>query len=95
MASNKDIIKRIIMKHMIQKEKWKGSHTELRNIKKGLPAHLVASKKGKKLIDRAIKEMVNNGWLLAKKSTGEIHVSLNTKKKGEIMKFVFPNLTFE
>ncbi len=31
---------------------------------------------------------VNDGWLLYKKSTGEIHVSLNPRKKEEIMKFI-------
>ena len=40
------------------------------------------------MIDNAIKELINDNWLLAKKSTGELHVSLNPKMKKVIMEFV-------
>ncbi len=57
-------------------------------IKKGFPSHIVSSNKGKKLIDEAIKELVNDGFLLCKKSTHELHVSLNPRMKKEIMELI-------
>ena len=57
-------------------------------IKKGFPSNISNSKEGQKLIDKSIKELVNDGWLLCKKSTGELHVSLNPRMKKEIMDFI-------
>lgn len=82
------IIKRIILESLITPPRWGGKHTELRNIKKGFPFHISNSKEGQKLIDRAIKELINDGWLLCKKSTGELHASLNPRTKKEIMEFL-------
>ena len=79
------IIKRIILESLITPPKWGGKHTELRNIKKGFPANISGSKEGQKLIDKAIKELINNGLLLCKKSTGELHIFLNPRMKKEIM----------
>ena len=83
-----NIIKRIILESLITPPRWGGRHTELRNIRKSLPSNLLSSKEGQKLIDKSIKELVNNGWLLCKKSTGELHVSLNPRMKKEIMDFI-------
>ena len=82
------IIKRVIIESLITPPRWGGKHTELRNIKKGFPSNVTSSNKGKKLIDRAIKELINDGFLLCKKSTQELHVSLNPKMKKEIMEFI-------
>lgn len=83
-----DIIKRIILESLVTPPRWGGRHTEIRNIKKGFPSHIFNSKEGQKLIDKAIKELINHGWLLCKKSTGELHVSLNPRMKKEIMEFL-------
>ena len=80
-----NIIKRIILESLITPPRWGGRHTELRNIRKSLPSNLLSSKEGQKLIDKSIKELVNNGWLLCKKSTGELHIFLNPRMKKEIM----------
>ncbi len=82
------IIKRIILESLLTPPRWEGKHTEIRNIKKGFPAHIASTNKGQKLIDKAIKELINDQFLLCKKSTGEFHVSLNPRKKREIMEFV-------
>ena len=82
------LVKRFILENLLTPPRWGGRHTELRNISKGLPSAISSTKKGQRLVDDAIKELVNDGWLLAKKSTGQVHVSLNPKKKGEIMAFV-------
>lgn len=83
-----NIIKRIILESLITPPRWGGKHTEIRNIKKGFPSNVSSSKEGQKLIDKAIKELVNDGWLLCKKSTGELHVSLNPHMKREIMELI-------
>lgn len=83
-----NIIKRIILESLITPPRWGGKHTEVRNIKKGFPSHISNSKEGQKLIDKAIKELINDSWLLCKKSTGELHVSLNPRMKREIMEFL-------
>jgi len=82
------IIKRIILESLITPPRWGGKHTELRNIKKGFPSHIISPNKGKKLIDKAVKELINDRFLLCKKSTNELHVSLNPKMKKEIMEFI-------
>jgi len=83
-----NIIKRIILESLITPPRWGGRHTEPKKYKKSLPSNLLSSKEGQKLIDKSIKELVNNGWLLCKKSTGELHVSLNPRMKKEIMDFI-------
>ena len=82
------LAKRFILENLLTPPRWGGRHTELRNIKKGLPASVTSTKEGQRLVTDAIKELVNDGWLLAKKSTGNVHVSLNSRKKKEIMEFV-------
>ena len=83
-----NIIKRIIIESLITPPRWGGKHTEIRNIKKGFPSHIASSNKGKKLIDKAIKELINDGLLFCKKSTHELHVSLNPRMKKEIMELI-------
>lgn len=76
---------KILRKLMAMKPaKWGASHTEERNLTKGLPSHLIGSKVTKK----AIKELYQLGFLLSKKSTGSIHVSLNPAKMKEIFEFL-------
>ena len=82
------VIKRILIEHLISPPRWGGRHTEIRNVRKGFPSHISGSKEGQKLIDKAIKELINDSWLLCKKSTGELHVSLNPRMKKEIMEFL-------
>lgn len=87
----KEEVKKRILRDMLTPPRWGGRHTEARNLRKSLPSHISSTKQGQKLIDDAIKELSNNGWLLAKKSTGEVHVSLNPRMKKEIMEFVNSN----
>lgn len=68
-----------------------GSHTEIKNLHKGLPTHFKSSNKGKKKIQKAIKELFKKTYLLTKPSTGEIHVSLNPRKIKEIIEFIIKN----
>ena len=83
-----NIIKRIILESLVAPPRWGGRHTEIKNIKKGFPSNISNSKEGQKLIEKGIKELINDSWLLCKKSTGELHVSLNPRMKKEIMDFL-------
>jgi hypothetical protein len=65
-----------------------GNHTEIINLYKSLPTHFKSSNKGKKQIQKAIKELLKREFLLQKPSTGELHVSLNPRKIKEIIKFI-------
>lgn len=64
--------------------KWGASHTELRNIFKGIPKHLI----GRKEVQDALHELFDNQFILKWKKTNEIHISLNPQKKQEIELFL-------
>lgn len=81
-------IKRFILRKLINLGKIGGAHTAAFNLSKGLPNHITSNKKGKKAIHNAIKELVNEGYLLAKTSTDEQHVSINPGKIKEIEEFL-------
>jgi len=85
---NKRAVQKQIIRSLISTSTWGGKHTELRNLKKGLPTILTSTKKGQKLINKAIKDLINKQFLLIKPSTGELHASLNTKMKKEIMELL-------
>lgn len=68
-------------------DKWGHAHTPLSNVLRCLPAQFRDSLKGKKAVKKATKELINRGFMLAKPSTGEIHVSLNPHNKKEIIEF--------
>jgi len=80
-----DVIEmRDIQKKMIRmlknKKKYGRAHTETIHLKNCIPKHL----RGEKIVDEAIKDLFRRGILYNKKSTGEIHCSLNIEKLKEI-----------
>ena len=64
--------------------KWGNSHTEEDNLVKGLPKHL----RGTKIVQNAIDELYKIEFLTKLKKSGEWHVSLNSRKKEEIYRFL-------
>ena len=81
----KDIQKFFIRKlRNFSPPKWGASHTEERNLFKGLPKHLI----GRKEIKDALKELYKIGFINRYKKTNEMHVSLNINKKREIEEFL-------
>jgi hypothetical protein len=82
---------KLIIEHILTRLrnmcKWGGAHSELKRVVKSLPTYLRESKRGRKQVNDAIKFMVNQGFLLIKPSTGELHVSLNPRKVKEISEF--------
>ena len=77
------IMKRFLRK-LINLDIWGGRHTELTNLKKSLPKHL----RGEKITEEAVKDLIAMEFITTKQSTGEIHISLNSKKQQEIYDFV-------
>jgi len=69
----------LILVKLNRMSKFGGAHTALRNITKGLPSFITSNKKGKKLIEKAIKELIRSNLLIAKPSTSEIHISLDPR----------------
>ena len=79
------IQEKILRKLMAMKPpKWGNSHTEEKNLAKGLPSHL----RGLKIVDKAIKELYRLEFITRLKKTGEWHISLNPRKKEEIYRFL-------
>lgn len=60
--------------------KWGKSHTQERNIFKGLPKHLI----GRKETQKALQQLYDQQFIMRYKKTCEVHVSLNIEKKKEI-----------
>jgi hypothetical protein len=83
---DKDGIQRFVIRKLMnfKPPKWGASHTEGRNLLKGLPKHLI----GMKFVKDAVDELVKSEFLLKTKKTGEWHYSLNPRKQEDIFKFV-------
>ena len=81
------IKKRILVK-LVNLRMWGGKHTEIRNLSKGFPDNFLSRKENQKLLQKVIKDLMNEEILLAKKLTGEIHISLNPGKISEIKEFM-------
>ena len=81
----REAVKALILLKLFRKGKIGGAHTALRNASKGI-------KEDSKTIKKAIKELNKNQFLLAKKSTGEIHISLNPHKINDIKNYILKYL---
>ena len=73
-------IRKAILKKLFRHRYIGGRHTEIKNAMKGFPPPLL------KEIKKEIKNLVKEGYLLSKISTGEIHISLNPRKLNDIRK---------
>jgi len=71
-------IRKAILKKLFRHRYIGGRHTEIRNAMKGFPPPLL------KEVKEEIKNLIKEGYLLSKISTGEIHISLNPRKLNEI-----------
>ena len=82
------IIKKFILQKLIRANIWGGKHMPLDFLIKGAPEHYRNTRQGKKAIEKAIKELTNDEWLIilmkrTGKGSGE-HNSLNPRKVSEI-----------
>jgi len=71
-----------ILHKLYLRRKWGASHTSIDFVSKGLPRHQIGD--AKKIAD----ELITEGLLIGKRSTKELHVSLNPRKKAVIEKII-------
>lgn len=87
-----DALKRLILQKLIRSNVWGGKHTPLDFVIKGIPEHYRNTHKGKKSVEKALKELTNDEWIvvLAKRTSkgSDEHVSLNPRKVSEIKQFL-------
>ncbi len=85
-------LKKLILQKLIRTNIWGSKHTPLEFITKGIPEHFRNTPKGKKEIEKVLKELANEEWIiLLQKRTGKgstSHTSLNPRKVSEIKQFL-------
>ena len=81
-------IKEVILRTLIKKRNIGGKHTPLDNITKNIPDEFLHNKQGKKQIEEAVKELVNEKFVMILiKKTGkgsDLHISINPEAMAEI-----------
>jgi len=75
-------IRKAILKKLFRHRYIGGRHTEVRNAMKGFPSHMLNE------VRKEIKNLIKEGYLLSKPSTGEIHISLNPRMLDEVMRMI-------
>ncbi len=87
-----NLLKKLILQKLIRANIWGGKHTPLDFVAKGVPEHYRNTHKGKKAIEKALKELVNDGLIVISiKRTGkdtDEHISLSPRKISEIKQFL-------
>ena len=78
----KEQAKGFIVKKMFQHGYIGGRHTDIENLKKGLPSHF------KGLIKNIAKELIKEEIIISKHTSYGHHVSLNPRKREEIEKYL-------
>lgn len=90
--NEEDALKKLILQKLIRGNIWGGKHKPLDFIYNGLPNHYRNTHQGKKMIEKAVKDLMNNQWIVVlPKRTGkslEEHISLNPRKVSEIRQFI-------
>jgi len=93
-----DVLKRLILQKLVRGNIWGGKHTPLNFITNGIPEHYRNTHKGRKVVEKVLKDLMNNEWIIIlHKRTGkgyEEHLSLNPRKVGEIRQFI-ESVTFK
>ncbi len=86
------VLKKLILQKLIRANVWGGKHTPLDFVIKGVPEHYRNTHKGKKAVEKALKELTNDEWvIILSKRTGkgsDDHISLNPRKVNEIKQFL-------
>lgn len=87
-----NVLKKLILQKLVRANVWGGKHIPFDFVRKGIPEHYRNTHKGKKAVDRALKELRNDEWItILIKKTGkgsEDHISLNPRRVREIEKFL-------
>ncbi len=87
-----NILKKLILQKLVRGNIWGGKHTPIDFIIKGIPEYYRNTHKGKKDVEKTIKELLRNEWVIILiKRTGKDssnHISLNPRKVSEIKQFL-------
>jgi len=86
---NNEQLKAQLLFKLYRRGIWGKKHTPIKNL-----FHLV-SQISVRDSKKAIKDLSNLNWIQLKKSTGEIHISLNPHKKNEIKSFILDVLNID
>jgi hypothetical protein len=78
----KEQLKGFIVKKLFHHGYIGGRHTDIENLKKGLPGHFKGD------VKEAVGELVKEGILMQKPTSYGLHVSLDPRKKGEIESYL-------
>lgn len=78
----KEQLKGFIVKKLFHKGYIGGRHTDIENLKKGLPGHVKGD------IKEAAQELIKEEILIPKQSSYGLHVFLNPRKRSEIDKYL-------
>ena len=86
------MLKKIILRRLIRGNIWGGKHIPVDFVMKGIPEYYRNTNKGKKLIEKTLKELINKELVIVLfKKTGKgssSHISLNPRKVKEIMEIL-------
>ena len=89
-------IKEFIIRKLVNNNVWGGKHIPIDFITKSLPEHFRNTHKGQRLIEKTMKELVNDGLIFViDKRTGKgsnKHISLNPRKVADIKQYLFKAL---
>lgn len=77
-----DQLKGFIVKKLFHHGYIGGRHTDIENLKKGLPSHVKGD------IKDAAKELIREEILMPKPTSYGLHVSLNPRRREEIDKYL-------
>lgn len=75
-------LKGFIVKKLFHHGYVGGRHTDIENLKKGLPGHVKGD------VKEATKELIKEEILIPKPTSYGLHVSLNPRKREEIEKYL-------
>ncbi len=78
----KEQAKGFIVKKLFHHGYIGGKHTDIENLKKGLPTHFKGD------VKKAAKELIREGILMPKQTSYGLHISLNPRKREEINKYL-------
>lgn len=78
----KEQLKSFIVKKLFHHGYIGGRHTDIENLKKGLPGHVKGD------IKEAAKELIKEELLITKPTSYGLHVSLNPMKRAELEKYL-------
>jgi len=87
-----EVLKQLILQKLVRGNIWGGKHIPLDFVTNGIPEHYRNTHHGKKAVEKAVKALIQDAWVLILiKKTGKgssSHLSLNPRKVSEIKHYL-------